>query len=150
MMAQHLFILEKIRKFCVYQERSIFDVKMKLQSWKIDESIISEIILQLKKEDFIDEERFAIAYANGKLRNNRWGKNKIYYALQQKQVPDLTIQIALNSIDEDEYIKILKAVIASKNINDENQFRCNQKLVKYAMQKGFQPELIWKIIKDKH
>ncbi len=150
MMAQHLFILEKIRKFCVYQERSIFDVKMKLQGWKIDESIVSEIILQLKKDNFIDEERFAIAYATGKLRNNRWGRNKICYALQKKQVPDLTIQIALNSIDDDEYIKILKAVLSSKIIKEENEFKHNQKLVKYAMQKGFQAELIWKIIKDKH
>ena len=147
MAPEHTFLLEKARNFCAYQERSIFDVKMKLLSWKVKEKIISEIILQLKKEDFINEDRFAFAFATGKLRNNRWGRNKINYALLQKQIPDLTIQIALNSLDEEEYIKTLKAVLSSKNIDDDNEYRRNNKLVKYAQQKGFQPELTWKVIK---
>ncbi len=147
MTSQHIFILEKARKFCAYQERCIFDVKNKLISWKIDEATISEIILHLKKENFINEERFTLAFATGKLRNNKWGRNKINYALQQKQIPDLTIQIALNSLDEDEYMNTLKAVLSSKKIDDDNEFRRNNKLVKYAQQKGFQPELTWKVIK---
>ena len=122
-------------------------VKNKLISWKIDEKTISEIMLPLKKEDFINEERYTLAFATGKLRNNSWGRNKINYALHQKQIPDLTIQIALNSLDEDEYMDTLKAVLASKKIDDDNEFRRNNKLVKYAQQKGFQPELVWKVIK---
>ncbi len=147
MTSQHIFILEKARKFCAYQERCIFDIKNKLISWKIDEAIISEIILKLKTEGFINEERYTLAFAIGKLRNNKWGRNKINYALQQKQIPDLTIQIALNSLDEDEYIDTLKAVLSSKKIDDNNEFKRNNKLVKYAQQKGFQPELSWKVIK---
>ena len=147
MTSQHVFILEKARKFCAYQERSIFDVKMKLISWKIDEAIISDIILQLKDENFINEERYTLAFASGKLRTNSWGRNKIAYALQKKQIPELTIQIALNSLDEEEYINTLKKVLASKIIKDDNEFRRNNKLVKYAQQKGFQPELSWKVIK---
>ena len=147
MTSQHIFILEKARKFCAYQERCIFDVKKKLISWKVDEAIISDIILLLKKEDFINEERYTLAFASGKLRNNSWGRNKINYALHQKQIPDLTIQIALNSIDEKEYIDTLKKVLSSKKINDDNEFRRTNKLVKYAQQKGFQPELVWKVIK---
>ena len=147
MAPEHKFLLEKARKFCAYQERSIFDVKMKLISWNVNEKIISEIILQLKKEDFINEERFTFAFAIGKLRNNKWGRNKISYALLKKQIPDLTIQIAINTIDEEEYIKTLKAVLSSKKIDDDNEFRRNNKLVKYAQQKGFQPELAWKVLK---
>jgi len=147
MTSQHLFILEKARKFCAYQERCIFDIKKKLISWKIEEAIISDIILQLKKEDFINEDRYTLAFASGKLRNNRWGRNKISYALHQKQIPELTIQIALNSLDEKEYINTLKAVLSSKTINDDDETKRNYKLVRYAQQKGFQPELVWKVIK---
>lgn len=147
MALQHNFMLEKARKFCAYQERSIFDVKTKLLSWNVDESTISEIILHLKKEDFINEERFTKAFAIGKLRNNHWGRNKISYALHQKQIPELTIQIALNSIDDEEYISTLKSVLSSKVISDSDEFLRNNKLVKYAQQKGFQPELTWKVIK---
>ncbi|HJN05781.1 MAG TPA: regulatory protein RecX [Bacteroidales bacterium] len=148
MAPEHTFLLNKARKFCAYQERSIFDLKSKLLSWNVSEKIIAEIILLLKKEDFINEERFTFAFATGKLRNNKWGKNKIGYALRQKQIPELTIQIALNSLDEDEYIKTLKAILSSKNIDDDNDFRRNSKLVKYAQQKGFQPDLVWKVIKN--
>ena len=147
MAPEHTFLLEKGRKFCAYQERSIFDVKTKLISWNVSEKIISEIILQLKKEDFINEDRFALAYATGKLRNNKWGRNKITYALMQKQIPELTIQIALISLDQEEYLNTLKSVLSSKKIDDDNEFRKNNKLVKFAQQKGFQPELSWKIIK---
>lgn len=147
MAPEHTFLLEKARKYCAYQERSIFDVKNRLTRWNVSEKIISEIILQLKKENFINETRFTLAFATGKMRNNSWGRNKISYALHQKQIPDLTIQIALNSIDEEEYINTLKAVLSSKKIDDENEFRRNGKLVKYAQQKGFQPELVWKVLK---
>jgi len=147
MAPEHTFLLEKARKYCAYQERSIFEVKTKLYSWNISEKIVSEIILQLKREDFINEERFALAFATGKMRNNKWGRNKIAYALMQKQVPDLTIQIALNSLDEKEYLQTLKAVLDSKKIDDDNEFLKNAKLVKFAQQKGFQPELTWKYIK---
>lgn len=148
MAPEHTFLLDKARKFCAYQERSIFDMKSKLISWNVNEKIIAEIILLLKKEDFINEERFSFAFANGKLRNNKWGKNKIGYALRQKQIPELTIQIALNSIDGDEYIKTLKAILSAKKIDDDNDFRRNSKLVRYAQQKGFQPDLAWKVINE--
>lgn len=148
MAPEHTFLLNKARKFCAYQERSIFDMKSKLIRWNVSEKIIAEIILLLKKEDFINEERFTFAFATGKLRNNKWGKNKIGYALRQKQIPELTIQIALKSIDEDEYIKTLKAILSAKKIDDDNDFRRNNKLVKYAQQKGFQPDLVWKVINN--
>lgn len=147
MAPEHTFLIEKARKYCAYQERSIFEVKQKLQSWNVNEKIVSEIILQLKKEDFINEDRFAAAFAVGKMRNNKWGRNKIAHALLLKQVPDLTIQIALNSLDEGEYIQTLKSVLASKKVNETDEYRRNNKLVKYAMQKGFQPELVWRVIK---
>lgn len=147
MAPEHTFLLEKARKYCAYQERSIFDIKNKLNSWNVSEKIVSEIILQLKREDFINEDRFAAAFAVGKMRNNKWGRNKIAHALLLKQVPDLTIQIALNSLNEDEYLQTLKSILASKKVNETDEYRKNNKLVKFAMQKGFQPELAWKVIK---
>ena len=76
---EHTFLLGKARKYCAYQERSIFEVKTKLISWNINDKIISEIILSLKKDNFISEDRFAAAFALGKMRNNKWGRNKIIF-----------------------------------------------------------------------
>lgn len=147
MAPEYTFLLEKARKYCAFQERSIFDVKFRLLSWNINENIIADIVLKLKQENFLNEERFAIAFAQGKLRNNKWGRNKISYALRQKQVPELTIQIALESIDDKEYIDILKRILSLKKIDEKNNDKRNMKLIAYARQKGFQPELAWKVIK---
>jgi regulatory protein len=126
------FLLDKARKFCTYQERCIFDVKRKLLEWKASDKTIEEIIHQLEDEDFINEERFAVSFAIGKLRNNKWGRNKIFYALMQKHIPELYVQMGLSEIDEEEYLEVLKTVIASKSIDEPDEYRRQNKLVKYA------------------
>jgi len=141
------YLLEKARNYCAYQERCIFDVKKKLLQWKATEDTVEEVIKKLKAENYINEERFVKAFALGKLRHNKWGRNKIYYALKQKQVPDLYIQIGLGEIDEDEYINTLKVVLSSKEVKAKDEYTRLNKLVQYAVQKGFQPELIWKVLK---
>ncbi len=142
------YLLEKARNYCAYQERSIFDVKMKLFGWKATEDTIVEIIQTLKAENYINEERFVKAFALGKLRHNKWGRNKIIYALKQKQIPELFIQIGLSEIDEEEYINTLKAILSSKEVKAKDEFIRQNKLVKYAVQKGFQPGLAWKVLKE--
>ena len=141
------YLLEKARNYCAYQERSIFDVKTKLVQWKATEDTLEEIIKTLKAENYINEERFVKAFVLGKLRHNKWGRNKIYHALKQKQIPDLFIEIGLSEIDDEEYINTLKAVLSSKEVKAKNEFIRLNKLVQYAVQKGFQPELAWKVLK---
>lgn len=140
------FLLEKARHFCAYQERSLTDVRHKLLLWKASEDTVEEIIIKLKEEKYLDEERFVRAFTLGKLRYNKWGRNKIIHALKQKQIPDLYIQIGLGEIDEKEYINTLKAVLSSKEVTAEDEFTRQNKLVRYAVQKGFQPELVWKVV----
>ncbi len=140
--------LKKARNYCAYQERCINDVIKKLHSWKLNEEAIKEIVFILKKEGFIDEERFARSFAVGKLRNNKWGRNKIFYALNKKQLPELYIQIGLAEIDQDEYINTLKGILSAKKINAPNEYERQNKLLHYAVQKGFQAELVWKILKN--
>jgi len=147
MSPNHLFMLEKARNYCAYQERSLFDVKAKLDSWKADESVTAKVIQELEKEGFLDEERYATVFATGKLRHNHWGKNKIIYALRQKHVPDLYIQMAVNALDDEEYIGVLKSVISSKRTTEARTYKDQAKLVNYAQQKGFQPDLAWKVVK---
>ena len=141
------FLMEKARNFCAYQERSLNDVKNKLLQWKASDETIDEIISKLKEENYLDEERFARAFAVGKLRYNKWGRNKIIYALRKKQVPDLYIQIGLGEIDDEEYINSLKAILSLKKVTGQNDYIRQNKLVKFAVQRGFQADLAWKIIK---
>ncbi len=141
-----LFI-QKARNYCAYQERCVDDVKKKLSSWKLNEEAILDILFRLKKEGFIDEERYALSFAVGKLRNNKWGRNKIFYALNRKNIPELYIQIGLAEIEEEEYINTLKGILSAKTVKASNEFERQQKMVRYAVQKGFQAELVWKVLK---
>jgi regulatory protein len=141
------YLMEKARNYCAYQERSLFDVKQKLMQWKATEATIEEVIKTLRAENYLNEERFAKAFALGKLRHNKWGRNKIIHALKQKQLPDLYIQIGLGEIDEEEYLNTLKAVLSDKKVQAKDEFTRQSKLVRYAMQKGFQADLAWKVLK---
>ncbi len=147
MSPEHTFLLNKARKYCSYQERCIAEIKSRLIEWKASERTIEMIIQTLEKEDYINEERYAISFALGKLRNNKWGKNKIFYAMSQKRIPEIYIQMGLNEIDDEEYINTLKFIISSKKIDEKDEFKRNNKMVRYAVQKGFQASFAWKVIR---
>ncbi len=137
-------IMARLRHFCAFQERCIHDVEEKLREWKVGSERSEKIIEQLVKEDFLNEERFAKSYAGGKFRINHWGKTKIIYELERRQVPDLIIQIGLQEIDDEEYEEALKELLLrkSKEINEKDPYKRKQKLIAYAAQKGFEFNLI--------
>lgn len=144
------FILEKIRQYCDYQERCISEVKDKLRSWQVMPEVCEKIIRTLQNEGMIDEDRYVRAFALGKLRNNQWGRNKIMYALRMKDIPDLTIQIGLEELDTKEYIEILAKLIRRKTVNAPNEYARKAKLAQYAVAKGFQAQLVWKLLNDEN
>src|SRR3954468_25072028 len=104
--------LNKIRKYCAYQERSQQEVRDKLYALGLHRREVEQIISQLVTENYLNEERFAIAYAGGKFRMKQWGRNKIKAALQQKKVSDYCIRKALNEINEKDYRKALGKLIS--------------------------------------
>lgn len=145
------WVLAKMKQYCAYQERSMYDVKSKLKSFHLQEGIAEKIIVELEKENYLDEARYAKVFASGKLRINKWGKNKIYAALQQKRVPEFFILQGLSEIDEDEYLHVLREVISAKSreIKEPDFDRHNKKVAKFAISKGFEPQLVWNILNDK-
>jgi regulatory protein len=153
-MSQHIeipsWVLSKMKQYCAYQERSMYDVKMKLKSFHLQDDIYEKIIIELKKEDFLNEERFAKSFANGKLRINKWGRSKIYAALQQKRVPELFILEGINGIDEDEYLSVLNNVLEQKSaaLKETDTDKKIKKLAKFAIAKGFESNVVWKVLKN--
>ena len=142
------WVLSKMQQYCAFQERSMFDVKNKLETFHLQEDIYESVIIELERGNYLNEERFAKVFASGKLRINKWGKNKIYRALQQKNVPELFILEGLNEIDDHEYISILREVISkkSKEITETDFVKRNRKLANFAASKGFENNLIWDVL----
>jgi regulatory protein len=143
-------ILSKARSYCALQERCISETEDKLREWKVKPDKAEKIIEQLIKEDYLNEERFAKSFAGGKFRINHWGKTKIIYELERRKVPDLIIQIGLEEIREDDYEETLKELLVRKNreIKDIDPYRRKQKLVAFALQKGYHYGLVKQVMES--
>lgn len=142
--------LAKVQRYCAYQERSHQEVKSKLYSFGLPTSQVDEIMSQLITDGFLNEERFAKAFAGGKFRMKKWGRLKISHELEQLGLTKKCIQRGLNEIESCDYFKTLKALIVKKSeaIQEPNLFKKRDKVARYAITKGFEPELVWELIRD--
>ncbi len=136
----------KAENYCAYQERSQQEVRDKLYLWGLHHDEVEEVIAELISDNFLNEERFAVAYAQGKLRMKGWGKIKIKHHLKSKKVSDPLIKIALNKIDTQEYINIFEDIILKKSGKELSKLSAleKQKLIRHLQSKGFENELIFK------
>lgn len=133
-------LLEKMRRYCAYQERAMSEVRLKMYQLKIPSKTIEEVIKILVEEDFIDEERFTEAYVRGKFRIKQWGRLKIRQQLQQKGIAQQLIDKHLkNDIDEKEYQKTLQEqLLKYLKINTINTEADRAKLLRHFMAKGYE------------
>ena len=140
--------LNKAAAYCTLCERCISEVSAKLTAWGVPFTEQEKIIARLIDEKFIDEARYCRAFVNDKLRFNRWGRIKIIAALRDKRLPNEHISEAIESIDDENYIEILKDVIAIKRreLKGKDDFATRQKLIRHAASRGFEPAIIMRFI----
>ena len=143
--------IQKLRHYCAYQERCHSEVKTKLYAlgvWKKDHD---EIMAALIEEDYLDEERFAKAFAGGKFRMKQWGRKKIESELRQRQVSSYSIKKALQQIDEKEYLRSLKKLATKKyaSLKKEQHLIRKKKTMDYLIGKGYEWELVRSAMENK-
>lgn len=136
--------LQKLKHYCAYQERSHSEVKEKLYSLGVWKKEHDNIIAVLIEENYLNEERFAIAFARGKFRMKQWGRIKIKYELKQKQVSEYCIKKAMKEIDDEGYRKTLQKLADEKyaSLKSEQYLIRKKKTIDYLLHKGFEMELI--------
>ncbi len=137
--------LQKIKHFCSYQERCHREVKEKLYSFGLYKNETESLLSQLIEENYLNEERYAVAFAGGKFRIKQWGKVKIKHELRQRMVSDYCIKKALASISADEYEKTIEKLFEGKKSSlkaEKNIFITKQKIQAFLIQKGFESALI--------
>ncbi|MBI5372828.1 MAG: RecX family transcriptional regulator [Sphingobacteriales bacterium] len=140
--------LQKLKHYCAYQERCHSEVKEKLYSlgvWKKDQD---EIISTLIEENYLNEERFALAFAGGKWRVKHWGRVKIKYELKQKQVSDYCIKKALKQIEEEEYLTVLRKLAEERyaSLKSDQYLVRKKKTMDHLMARGFETELVRQVV----
>lgn len=138
----------KARGYCAYQERSQQEVRDKLYEWGLWKEVVEDILVKLIADNFLNEERFAIAYAGGKFRIKKWGRNKIRQALKLKGASEYCIKKGIAAIDEDDYREVLQSILSQKatQLKEKNPIKENYKVAQYAMSRGFESALIWELL----
>lgn len=140
--------IPKIEYYCAYQERCHKEVTDKLYSYGLNTDEVGELLSRLVKSNFLNEERFAIAFAGGKFRQKNWGKTKIIRELKIRGISEYCIKKALKEIEDNDYEDSL-IMLAEKYIRThrlKNDFTSKQKLLKHLMSKGYEYEQCQQII----
>jgi len=140
--------LQKAEHFCAYQERSQQEVRDKLYSYGLAASDVEEVIGTLIESDFLNEKRFAFAYATGKFRQKGWGRIKIKQGLKFKKVSAPLIEKAIWQLDDEEYIEKLKVLLQKKAamLAEKDPYRRKHKLISYALTRGYENDLILSVL----
>lgn len=143
-------VLEKTKRYCTYQERCHKEVRDKLFSLGLNTSQVDEALSSLIVEGFLNEERFAKAFAGGKFRLKKWGRLRIVNELEKRGITKNCIRFGLAEIDEIDYRETLKKLLTSKSetSEEENLYVKRDKLSQYAIQKGYEPEIVWEVLKE--
>ncbi|RYY39835.1 MAG: RecX family transcriptional regulator [Chitinophagaceae bacterium] len=141
--------LQKLRQYCAYQERSHHEVQQKLWDLGVRRADHDEVLSKLIEDDYLNEERFAKAFAGGKFRMKDWGRKKILYELRQKRVSDYCIRKGLAEIPEDDYQRTLEKLAEKKweSLKGEQYLVRQKKTQDYLVQKGYEHSLITEAVR---
>lgn len=144
--------IRQARHFCAYQERCSSEVLRKLRILGANEEQQKLVLQMLKDEGFVDDTRFAHTYAQGKYKNNQWGRTKIFLELMRRGIPSQVNQKAIDSIDEEDYLNVLQNLIEKKMhaLKQKNAANSKEKTAYYCTGKGFEPDIVWRLINQNH
>ena len=134
----------QLATLCAQAEHCEQEMRDKMKRWEIDETVQNRIIDRLVKERYIDNERYARAFVKDKIRYNKWGMRKVQQALWMKRIDNDIQQRVLDEIDDKEYLDVLRPLLKQKRKSTKaaNDYELNQKLVRFALGRGFTFDII--------
>lgn len=140
--------LGRAAALCSRAEHCRSEILAKLAPFGLSPEQTERLLAHLQAEGYLDEARYARAYALDQLRFARWGRLKIRQALRLKKVADPVIREALAAIPEDEYRKTLQTLLDSKrrSLRASSPVEMSAKLLRFAYSRGFEPEIARKCL----
>ena len=129
---------------CAQAEHCQYEMLEKMRRWELSEEAQARVMSKLIKERYVDDERYAHAFVKDKIRYNKWGRRKVEQALWQKRIDDDIRTRVLDDVDDEEYLNVLRPLLKQKRktIKAKNDYELNQKLVRFALGRGFTFDII--------
>ena len=134
----------QLAALCAQAEHCQQEMRDKMRRWEMAPEVQERVIARLIKERYIDDERYARAFVKDKIRYNKWGRRKVQQGLWMKHIDDDIQQRVLSEVDDTEYLAVLKPLLIqkAKSIKAENDYELTQKLVRFALGRGFTYDII--------
>ena len=129
---------------CAQAEHCQWEMLEKMRRWELSDEAQARVMERLVKERYVDDERYARAFVKDKIHYNKWGRQKVEQALWQKHIDDDIRQRVLDEVDDDEYLSILRPLLQQKRKSTKAQsdYELNQKLIRFALGRGFTFDII--------
>ena len=129
---------------CAQAEHCQYEMLEKMRRWEVPEDAQARVMAKLIKERYVDDERYAQAFVKDKIRYNKWGRRKVEQGLWQKRIDGEIRKRVLDEVDDDEYLSVLRPLLKQKRrtIKAKNDYELNQKLVRFALGRGFTFDII--------
>ncbi|MFT4749988.1 MAG: regulatory protein [Neolewinella sp.] len=141
--------LDSLQDYCAYQDRCHKEVRQKLRDLQFFGDLAEEVICELIRENYLNEERFARSFARGRFKMKRWGRQKITRELKQRDVSAYCIKKGLTEIEDEEYDKVMEKELLRRDRLERKglqPYLRRRKLADYMFQRGFESHLTWEII----
>ena len=134
----------QLAALCAQAEHCQQEMRDKMKRWDIDAPTQDRIVARLVKERYVDDERYARAFVKDKIRYNKWGRRKVQQGLWLKHIDDDIQERVLSEVDDSEYLDVLRPLLKQKvrSIRAENDYERTQKLVRFALGRGFTFDII--------
>ncbi len=134
----------RMEHYCAYQERCHREVVRKLRSMRMIPEAIDVILVHLIEGNYLNEERFAIAFARGKLRQKSWGRIRIRRELKSREISEYLIRTALDAITPQEYSAVFEEAAESRreSLRGKLPHEIRPKLYNYLYYRGWESERI--------
>ena len=143
------YILEKIQSYCHFQERCIKEVRNKLFSLKATNKTVDKILQSLIDNDYLNEDRYASMFIQGKLRIKKWGRIKLKYELRLKGLDINIIDYNIKKIKEEEYIWYFNEFSTNKiKLLKGTKDQKKRSFINYFTYRGWENSLIYQKLNE--
>jgi len=134
----------QLAQLCARAEHCQYELIEKMRRWEMSDEAQARVMQRLVSERYVDDERYARAFVRDKIRYNKWGRRKVEQALWMKHIDDDIRSRALSEVDDEEYLSVLRPLLKQKrrSIKAASDYELNQKLVKFALGRGFTFDII--------
>ena len=142
-------ILEKMRLYCMYQERCIQEVKKKLTRLQVVPKSKSKIINHLIDDDYLNEVRFTKSFIQGKLRIKKWGRIKLNYELKIRGIKKFIIDKEINKISKEDYYQYFNEFSNNKiKTLKGSKEQKKRSFINYFTYRGWENNLIYEKLNE--